>query len=59
MRGGMYELGDAVVGWWGGLGRVVCYLGVVGLRRAEEGLEGDERRLDGQRGRPLVLQDVL
>ena len=34
------------------------HLRVVGLGRGEEGLQAEQRGLQGQRGAPLVLQDV-
>ncbi len=35
-----------------------CVLGVIGLRNAEEGLEGEEGSADGECGRPLILEDI-
>jgi hypothetical protein len=40
------------------LGSNNCVLGVVGLRHAEQGLQGEEGGPDGEGGRPLVLEDV-
>ncbi len=43
---------------WGAIGNTAAHLGVVRLRGGQQSLQAEQGGLEGERGAPLVLEDV-